>query len=321
MSCSGLNRRKRSHEEVAAPTRERHLQIVLDTCTAVQGIVRRLIDAKHEDGEDPVSLSTARTRATHELHSLGATHTPYGCLIQAAGWKGKGGVEHTIYFISPFALLWHISMISAGFGNFLRSCLGDGVGHLVFYIDGCSPGKSTRPDARKIEAVYWTILEYPSWFRSRICGWFGCIFELESQLKLADISQSSLIRFILRIFLAPEPGAWNFEETGVMLRIEDVDFNFKAKCGPFLADFEAVKFVCSQMGASGRSPCPYCRNIIGRWDYFEDDYLVHMTSSEYGRFHEHDAASFLEMVDTIEAARDGPKRHIRGVANKSWGEV
>ena len=71
--------------------------------------------------------------------------------------------------------------------------------------------------------------------------------------------------------------------------------------GPVPQDADAFKHVFSLKGSSGQSPCPWCKNCMGRLPSFEDDSgFAHIQSPQHHKFQRHTNDSFFAMVDELE---------------------
>ena len=84
----------------------------------------------------------------------------------------------------------------------------------------------------------------------------------------------------------------NFRTIGVRIKSGSSHFVLKASFACFVTDEKAMKEICCLKGASGKRPCSWCRNVIGRTPYFVDDYLIHLSSTEVERFDLHTPETF-----------------------------
>ena len=265
------------------------------------GSARRIseqISKLNEDqSESALSASRIRHLTSERLHELGNTMTPYGRLVQKHSALGPD-----INFISPHALIHYCASKSTEFAKFHASLATNGDPlSIVFYMDGATAGSDLRPAPRKYENIYWSFMEYPSWFRGRKAGWMTFLTLKKTSMTEHDVSHTELMRFALRVFFNPDEGEWNFK---IGVRLGSSGFILTADPGPFLADFEGIVQAFCLMGASGRKACPFCKNMLWRCDEFEDDYLCHLSCSEYTRFDLHTNESMREMTDEIEAASE-----------------
>lgn len=94
----------------------------------------------------------------------------YGHILQKCPIQFTNGEAYEWEYINPFALIHQYTSGRPRFGDMLR---GAGSVRIAFYMDETTPGNVLRPDhGRSLACFYWTLMELPSWFRSRHCGWF-----------------------------------------------------------------------------------------------------------------------------------------------------
>ena len=110
-------------------------------------------------------------RRLHDFTYLQAREdTPYGPMIKHFEVINKGRT-FCLEYICPYALLFSACRQSALFASFLSGCLAGATASLIFYIDSVTPGNPMRFDSgRSYQALYWTVKEYPGWFRKRNDG-------------------------------------------------------------------------------------------------------------------------------------------------------
>lgn len=86
------------------------------------------------------------------------------------------------------------------------------------YTDEATPGNQLRPDkARNYYAIYWTIAEYPDWFRSRHGGWHDLCQMQVSTVEDMPRGIRAVTSKVLELFRSPDPNELNFERLGVLL--------------------------------------------------------------------------------------------------------
>ena len=102
------------------------------------------------------------------------------------------------------------------------------------------------------------------------------------------------------------------EMLGVKLRCSRCDFVLRSTFGCLLGDVKGLQECLSLKGASGSHPCCFCRNVLGRTDYFHHhDYWVHVASTDVTRFDLHTPSSFDEFCTTVMSA-------VTQVARNQW---
>ena len=303
MAECGLGRKR---GRVSSSSISPSADFVLSSGAAIQRIVTMLVQLHEEAGDETVAATTARDRMREELHRMGRISTPYGTLVQQSTIKGSDVAEMPFEFLNPFALMYYCAQVSDAFAKFhtdlanRRPC---GRLRLVFYMDGATAGGELRPEPRKYNNIYWSFLEYPSWFRSGKCGWITFNLTKVTTLYEAGVSYSSVLRFVLKTFFNPEENEWNFSTVGVQLT---PTFVLLADPGPYLADFEGHAQAFCLVGAQGRKACPFCKNGLWRCDVFNDhEYFLHLTSSQFHRFDICTDAAMRVMVEDISATTGG----------------
>ena len=265
----------------------------LDCGSAVAGV----ISSFSNHGAFSFGTKLARNRATEELYGLPNTPTPFGTICQTKRLEGsKGPLD--VFHVNPQAFLYFMIHNIPEFCSYLLVCQArNEAGYLtiVLYLDEATPGNQNRPDrGRASQCIYWSLLEFDSWFRSRDCGWLPFTYVFVTDQKKAGVSDSVLIVFTLDQF-------WNED-------CPDFDFVILTPCGRQLrfnaklvvADWPALKKVFSLKGHNGHVCCHHCINVLGHCDYFEDSHLFHFLSTEYSKFIKHTTETILRQVTKVE---------------------
>jgi hypothetical protein len=270
----------------------------VDACSGVQTITSRL----HTN----ISLSKKRKLAEAELYKLPNTLTPYGTVCHTSLVRGKNG-ELEIYHVNPFAMLQHATQSFSMFRDFFAKVVrGSPHGRidLVYYLDRCTPGNVRRPDdGRSAQCIYWTVLQFPTWFKSRQNGWIPFAYVSVAGQKHVDLNDSALVRFLVRTFDSNDAQLAFSKGFGVPGPGDDI-LIVRASGQLIVADWDQHVKTFNLKGYHGSVPCGICKNIVGRCEYFEDEYLVHLHSSDYGRFDKHTPASFRELTERIKHIAD-----------------
>ena len=281
-------------------TRDQSLQIsaAINANLAIDTVINAFRDLG--GGVDTGSLQWQRKLAAQELYRVANTETPYGKVCQITTVAAKCG-DLDIYHVSPFALLSHAVGVSELFANFIRSLINatpDGALDLVFYLDKAVPGNIKRPDlARSTQCVYWSCAQFPAWFRSRRCGWIPFAYVLAKDQKAVSLTDSMLVRFIVRVFNG-EGNVLTMRE-GFAVHCHDGILRITCRTRLTVADWEQHIKTFNLLGYNACVPCGICRNVLGRCPYFVDPYLVHVDSHEYARFDKHTTASLFEVCDRV----------------------
>lgn len=230
------------------------------TKTAIAHTVSTLRKAGmlREEFEEVIESSLKRQFTTaSRIHAT--TVTPYGPLVQAIhlGAEGLPSWE----YLNPFAFLYHLSAVSAGFANVMRSVCVDGRPlRIILFADGMVPGNPFRPEkARKLMCIYWCIADWPQWLLQRSFAW--PVFAIIRESVLAEIpgGLSRIMRIILRIFFAEVGHSFT---RGVLINSPEGDFFVRGIFAGVLADLAGHREVTLAKGHGGVAFCTDCENVV-----------------------------------------------------------
>ena len=276
----------------------------LPTKTLLDAFVRTA-----EPKDKPISSRYACLKAHKELHALGKTDTPYGTLVERGvveGYVDNARVDMAIAYINPFALLYLACARSLQVVALLKKTVArspTGKFRLAYYIDETTPGNVHNWDhCRATQCMYWTSLDWPYWFRSRAAGWLTFSYVLVNDMSEYGVSQSALIRFMFNRFFSAD--GWDFGVSGIRVPDGDDMFHFLAEFEVFIADERAHKAVFNLIGSGGSLPCGTCRNCFGRCPPFTDEYLQHVSSTEYEKFDPRTEDDYAEAARKLKATVD-----------------
>jgi hypothetical protein len=207
-----------------------------------------------------------------------------------------------MYYINPFALLWHLCSTNNALYDMITRFASTGLKTLriVIYIDEINCGNPLAPEpAKLLEAIYWTFLDLPEWFIRRKDSWF-CFTLLKSKIVhdlLGDVSE--LMVFVLNCFF-PEFG--DSFQRGITLVNGSRSRVVMAEFAGFLADEKGLKEVFGIKGQAGSVPCPLsCFNIRNRWVKLNAT-LQHFWDPDISRRMPTTHAHVLEMTRRLENA-------------------
>ena len=130
-----------------------------------------------------------------KLQGFQNSTTPYGKLVTEVGsaWGSA-----TVW--NPSAALWYLSQLSPEFGDLLRAISRGGKATMVIAEDSFKVGNVLRPDkGRALDGVYWTLKEFPAWFRHSDVGWIPLMYVAEKELEAAECSPSSVLKLALEV--------------------------------------------------------------------------------------------------------------------------
>ena len=213
------------------------------------------------------SLKTLQRRTQQFIYKEYNTETLHGRIGQTLSFN-RDGKTLKLYYANPMAMLSLATESSPPFADFLLSCLGPArVGHIFLYMDATKPGNALRPDSgRTYVACYWTLKEYPSFFRAREhFGWFTLGLFHQQDMKDFGFSDSELAKELLRCFWSDAPQSFNFSSTGIRIRHSSGDMvHIRMEFGGFLNDAKGHSDILGHNGASATKPCLSCLNVLGR---------------------------------------------------------
>ena len=273
---------------------------VIDACSGVQNILNCL---QSPSGR---SLSWRRKLAMQELYRLPNTETPYGTICHTSSVQGNNG-DLEIYHVNPFALFHYATETYSEFFHLLTKVMGSsphGLIDFVYFLHKAKPGSERRPDdARAAQCMYWTVLQFPAWFKSRRNGWIPFAYVTVTGQKQVNLKDTVLVRWLIRTFdsneaqLAFTKGFGVPGPGGAVLTV-------RASGQLMMQDWEQHVKVFNLKGYNASMPCGVCKNVMGRCPYFEHEYLVHLHSHEYGKFDKHTHETFQELADRIKDIAD-----------------
>ena len=155
-------RRRLSHEVFA--------DAVLSSGCSINKLLRANIAKILDVSSD--TQSHMKNLINKELHRPGKIFTLYGTLIDKLELQLKSGSTTTIEYISPFALLRYTTHLSQQFGEFLAAEIPASGGRTAIYADEVYPTDGLRVEQnREYNAIYWTFIDFPTWYISREAGW------------------------------------------------------------------------------------------------------------------------------------------------------
>jgi len=257
---------------------------------------------------------------SRELDERLDVHTPYGKLIGRLDLPAADGSGTFPWsFANPFALVWLLCQLSAGYTRFFIKSLGSRVGRLVLYTDGCTPGsKIVAWRQREVCCWYWTVADFPAWFRAKEHGgWLPFGFMRTEAQKLLDGDLSGVCKHVLRQFFGKQ--TFNFKE-GMRLPGEQ-QYLLRLELRAFLQDGLAHKQVASIKGAGGLICCLNCTNIMNcnPDEIAEDPDLHHYSTAKPKDFKRQTHSFFYLCCDRLMAAHGIVTNGEFELMEKSWG--
>ena len=248
----------------------------------------------------------SRRSAAEEVHKHDNVQTPYGPLCTAFAVPLDSGADPEFQCLNPFAFLWHTTRQSDEAAVCFADWLGGRECRLAFYCDGVTPGNALRPDkGRSFQAIYWTFMEFPDWFRSRAShSWFPFAFLEEKQLVGVSGGMAAVARAVVNVFFSADVNSVSFHRTGIIFQSAGADVHFRSIFGCWLADEKAIKEVVSCKGSSGYKPCVCCKNVVNRTTPADGDSLVHISCADVDKFDRQTFESLSYMATSL-ASKSG----------------
>ena len=242
----------------------------------------------------------------------GQQQTPYGTVIQETDEiRLRDGKKWT--YVHPMAWLYYATSLVPPLGDLVSkmSLNGSRVLNVIVYADEAEPGNPFRSEkSRQLMCIYWSFLEFPSWFWNKAQWWpFIGMIQMKSLNEISG-GLGRLMRFILRLFW-PESG-FSFK-TGVMAVVGDANCLVRSKFGGFLADLAAHKLISNTKGTGGLRSCSDCRNLVQGRDTAGNAYFITNACTKYSKLDRHTNATIWELVDELARAHTD---HENGILNK-----
>jgi hypothetical protein len=251
----------------------------------------------------------SRREVEDELHKHREVTTPYGDMLQHFNLPTTDGKVHEVEIVNMCAMLWYLASKSDAGKEFLVKHLGSKVNNIAIYCDGVTPGNVLRPDeGRSFEAVYWTIMDLPAWFRSqKAVGWMILTCVPSKIVKNVTGGMSAIAAGVLKACFPEDVTVHNIHRTGILLQHSGAEVSIRCRFACWLADEKELKSVASCKGSSGNKPCVSCLNVVGRRIPGDDGNLVHVTCPDEAKFVPNTPATLAHMADDL-AAKHGAIR-------------
>ena len=211
-----------------------------------------------DEEDDAPSEKQLKRQLTAIAASTPLIETPYGRLTQEVKVDFPGLTFWEI--VNPFALLYHMCILSVPFACLMKSLSSQSL-RLVIFADGLITGNAFRQDrGRSVMCLYWCFVDWPSWLLHRSFAWPVLGLLRERILDKIAGGLGRLMRFVLRLFFMAGEG--HSFERGVHLPHPDGDFMITAFFSWFLGDLAGHKEINAAKGSSGVYCCWDCDNVV-----------------------------------------------------------
>ena len=293
----------------AAAKRARLNELSRGSYVSASGKVALLTSIKDHGLPEHFSRSTLR-RARHvEATQL----TPYGPIVQDMELPCRGGelvaVQH------PLAMFWAACDQSESFAYLVRDtlahtpCSPADPWTVILYFDEVSPNNplARGKDLRKVQAVYWSLLEFGVDALENELVWFTISATRSDLVNALDGGMSELIKLLWDKFWNRDDH--NFATSGITVNLKGVDGEqsmaiiFGAH-GITVADFLAHVQLLGSKGHQGTVPCPCCRNVYDHGaELVPKPGLVPLTCVDCSRWLLHTDASVKKIIARLQAIK------------------
>ena len=284
--------------------RDQTIELITTTHLPALKILRALNKLDRES-HGP-SVETQRKNVHDAIYAPSRVITIYGKVCDTLEIK-CGDKVLSVDYAAPAAFLRFMSQESSHIGTFIENCLRGSPGHVCIYADAVTPGNPHRPEtSRKFQAIYWTIIQLPLWYRTRSdTGWFPLAYVPCSEMEAVGCSMSVLMKKIIHVFFGQSGACIDIAGTGFHLVKPSGQVHVQLKFGFFMADDAGLWEILNTKGVSGSKPCLSCSNVVGRIarDAPLVDGLVHFTEPDHSKFEFHTTASYTAAVERLDDAK------------------
>ena len=209
------------------------------------------------------------------------------------------GLEMEVTHLDFRSIFLYLSEVCADFGNFILKHCGQSC-NIVLYMDKTTPGNVCRPDpGRSFHGVYFTIMELPEWFRTRVHAWWTLCYVSHKAMKTIGCNESVVLNWVFeKLYIESE-----IHKIGLYYLAGGVRRHILINHGCYLADDLSIFELGCLKGASGKAPC-FCLGIRGRVDPAElvgDVYFSHFREPDASKFRHCDPETFKLKCQTIES--------------------
>ena len=218
-------------------------------------------------GDLPTVCSRPTIRAARD--EVATQDTPYGPLTTTMDVTAKAGGTITLDCSPPIAALWSASsrkyysaIVRQTYA--LHPCTAANPWHMVLYEDGVTPGNALRQvNSRKLDAVYWTVLEYGAAAFVKEDFWLTAMIARNAALGDIHGGPSQPIGELLSATFGG--GGFNLATAGINVRLDDgTQLRLFVKFAGLLGDELALHEIWQCKGSSGTKMCILCRDIYNR---------------------------------------------------------
>ena len=273
------------------------------TARGMEKVLRRIKEIGLPDSTSRHSIARARQDVVYNA-------TEFGPLIQPMKLTKKAGGEITVFVQHPLALL--SAIFHAGYA-LAEVLLAMEVLEVVFYSDEVHPGDAIKGNDRKVQCVYWSVLNFGTARLSSEVHWFSIACIRTSTVKRVDGGMAQIYRKLLKLFFG-RPASHDLR-AGITFTMPAPAGGVKFLRGclrMFIHDEAAGKEVALCFGASGVKECLQCQTTIKyKSTLLPHPELVPSTCLDVGQFVLHTNATVKAIAERL---RDAAVRGEAGLA-------
>ncbi len=207
------------------------------------------------------TIKRARTAAISVLTAYGSLLVTITILLASPTRN------HNLTYIQPAALLSWLSVECPMFRRFLTRvwtkcpCSYARPWKLVIYSDEVLPGNQLKHvNLRKLQTIYWSILEFGSHALSLEAFWFTLTVIRSSVVSRISGGMSAIFRILMAAF--HDSSVADFLEGGVQVQLDHGPEIIVCRISTMISDLCALKQVIENKGTSGTIFCAECRNVL-----------------------------------------------------------
>ena len=234
-----------------------------------QSALSGLLNIREELFDLPDSVSRGDIRESRD--DVVKKMTPYGTIHTTIEVPCVGGGEMNIEIQDPFAMFAYLAETSASFASLIRQTWMKAPStpekpcKMIFYSDEVAPGNQlAHKNARKLEAFYWSILEFGMEYLCDEMAWLELTLIRSGTVRDKIKDGMSTVFATLLNYMFNRNDTHNFATGGINVKLHDSDdrLNIFIVFGLTVADEAALHAECGCKGSSGLKPCFLCLNVF-----------------------------------------------------------
>ena len=199
--------------------------------------------------------------------TIAYSSTPYGPLRRSLQLRGTDGGTVPMELVNPLSMIYHACAQGGPFADMMLTKLQEAPPSqhspwkIVLYSDGITPGDAFRTgNERKLEAVYWSFLQFGASILCHEDSWFTMISKRSTDVERVSANMSQIMGTCAKqFFTAPH----DLRSGGMMLSFQDgTNVMMFAELAIIIQDGLAHKQTWCASGASGTRSCMKCLDYV-----------------------------------------------------------